>query len=925
MPLPPKTIVICSTARLVRGLVLCEQLEQLAKGQKQWQSLEAYTLQQWLDTQIGNAVLMGEIASDVLPTTVLSEVAEAFLWEQAISACLAKHEAAALFDIRALAKSAIEANQLMYEWRIDEAEINHEYISQETRQFLRWRHTFQALCQQQDAIESARFISLQIKLIQQLAPNLPAGIMLAGFDRIMPLVQSLLDFFKASGVEVQRFATYMQQKTHIQYHALLDSRAECRAVVAWAKNKLAENPQAQLAIISPVLGTIRRELADLLDDTFHPETLRADLYETPRCYDFSLGLTVTEYPLVQSALQLLRFVLTKPVIGFEEVNALLQDVYWGSIAELDTKAALNAYLRQHLNASYSLERLMTQTNKFCAEYNASLEVLKAHLNVIQEFSRLQPQQRQPLSYWIAAFVTLLDTVNWAKTRSISSHEYQQKNAFSKCINTIKTLDKVLGNVTALETLQKLTELCANTMFQPESKGEVRIQLLGLLETPALQQDAVWVMNMNDQYWPPQVRLNPLLPAELQRKRGMPNASASIQSTFASLVHQRWLASAKEVVFSYAVKEQDRELRPSPLLDAGFRQITELTQMRIQQVSPETVTTLAEQLAQPTAMEMLDDSMAPAIRDDEKVRGGTKLFATQAICPAWTFYQYRLGARKLETPMDGLDNLSRGSLLHKVLQTFWLDCQDSSRLKAMDVGQLSIAIDDAIEKSIRDLSHELNFNLPAQILQIERKRLSQLMQYWLALEAERTEFSVLACEKKYQLNVEGLNLNLAIDRIDSLPDGGIVVIDYKTSSAISNKSWGDDRIAEPQLPIYAALALKDEEVVAVCFGKVRTDETKFVGLSESPDILPEVGTLDKVRGNAFKRFEDWHALIAHWEQSLLNIALEIRSGVASVTFENENDLAYCDVKPLLRLPERQMQFEHLQSQTIQSPKPSGGST
>src|SRR3954464_10284012 len=109
MPLSQTTIVICSTARLVRGVLLREQLEQMTAGQKQWQSLAAYTLPQWLDSQIGNAMLLGAIANDALPTTILSEVAEAFLWERAISTCLAKHEAAALFDIRALAKSAIEA------------------------------------------------------------------------------------------------------------------------------------------------------------------------------------------------------------------------------------------------------------------------------------------------------------------------------------------------------------------------------------------------------------------------------------------------------------------------------------------------------------------------------------------------------------------------------------------------------------------------------------------------------------------------------------------------------------------------------------------------------------------------------------------------------------------------------------------------
>jgi exodeoxyribonuclease-5 len=42
--------------------------------------------------------------------------------------------------------------------------------------------------------------------------------------------------------------------------------------------------------------------------------------------------------------------------------------------------------------------------------------------------------------------------------------------------------------------------------------------------------------------------------------------------------------------------------------------------------------------------------------------------------------------------------------------------------------------------------------------------------------------------------------------------------------------------------------------------------------------------------------------------LTSIAQEIKAGVASVTFNQEGDLDYCDVKPLLRLPERRMQFE-----------------
>jgi probable DNA repair protein len=896
------TVTICSTARLVRGMHLHRQQTQLASSKQQWQAIEAYTLQQWLDQLIENVTLLGLLPSDALPIIKLSEVAEAFLWEQAITSCLAKHEAAALFDVRALAKSAIEANQLMCDWRISEAEINHQFITQETRQFLRWRHTFQTLCAQQNAIDAANLTALQIALIEQHEFSLPQHITLAGFDRITPLERQLFEHLKACGVQVEELAANTISNARVEQYALNDSNAECRVEVAWAKQKLAENPQAQLAIISPVLGNIRRELADLLDDTFHPETLHASQYEAPRCYDFSLGLTLTEYPLVHSALRLLRFASTKTNISFKEVTPILQDVYWSSEAEFDARAQLDAYLRQRLNANYSLEALINQANKLLTE-NVQLTALIAHLNVIVQF-QTQPHKRQLPSMWVAIFVGLLDALNWAKSRALSSYEYQMQQSFQKRLAELGALDSILGNIAVHEALQKLVELCNSAMFQPEAIGVTHIQLLGLLETPALQLDAIWALNMNDQHWPPPVKLNPLLPAELQRNRSIPNSSASVQTEFATLVQRRLMLSAPEIVFSYALKEDERELRPSPLLMQGESVANAV-------ITVESIQTLAEKLAQPATMEVLGDNMAPAVSDEEKVRGGVKLFATQAICPAWAFYQYRLGANKLETPIDGLDNMSRGSLLHKVLQLFWLDCESLGNLKAMSPQQCISAIDVAIEKSIAALAQEIGAHLPPQVLQIERQRLSQLMQYWLALELERADFEVRDCEKKFPLEIEGLSLNLTIDRIDALVDGGIVVIDYKTSSLVTNKSWADDRITEPQLPIYAALALKDEQVVAVCLAKIRTDETKFVGLSEEEGILPGVTIMSKVRGEGFKRFESWDALLQHWDSSLKTIAQEIKAGVAAVTFQKEIDLEYCDVKPLLRLPERMLQFEQMQ--------------
>lgn len=916
MPLTPKVITICATTRLVRGMLAQHQKSQLARGIQQWQSAEAYTLQQWLDELIGHANLLGLLPNDALPNLTLSTVAETYLWEQAIETCLAKHEAAALFDIRSMAKSAIEANNLMLNWQLTEADINQQFITQETRQFLRWRHTFEAICTKQNVMESARLTSIQIALFAQFQDQifrelvLPSHIKLAGFDRITPLEADLFALLTSCGVEVEMMANELHDCSQVEYCVTVDANSECRAAVAWAKQKLTENPQAQLAIISPALGSIRRELADLLDDTFHPETLHSALYETSRCYDFSLGLALTEYALVHSALQLIRWAANKTDLIFDEVTPLLQDIYWGDESELDARAQLDAHMRRNMSASYSLDALIKQASKLQVN-GLQLTGLLEHLTQILKFqnqtaasvqSHHSGKNRQALSAWVEAFVQLLEALDWAKTHLLTSHEYQTKNAFLKCLTALTKLDAIFGNITASVAVQKITELCSATMFQAEAKGDIRIQILGLLETPAEQLDAVWALNMNDQHWPPAVKLNPLLPADLQRRKGTPNASAAVQSQFASLVHARILTCAPEVVFSYALKEDERELRPSPLLQTN-------TEFK----PPITLATLAESLAQPAALQMLDDFIAPAIFSDENVRGGVSLFAAQAKCPAWAFYQYRLGAAKLETPVDGLDTMSRGSLLHKVLQLFWQDCVSLSNLKALSEPQLLEKINAAIEKSIENLSVEVSYRIPTQVLQIERNRLRQLMQIWLVLELERADFVVEACEKKFELEIDGLKLNLSIDRIDKLKEGGLVVIDYKTSSIVTHASWAEDRITEPQLPIYVVLALKYEQVVAVSFAKVRSDEVKFIGLSAEEGVLPKVTALTKVtKSSAFYEFSDWDALFEHWYTSLTDIAQEIKQGVAGVTVRNEADLTYCDVKPLLRLPERLLQFEHLQT-------------
>ena len=58
----------------------------------------------------------------------------------------------------------------------------------------------------------------------------------------------------------------------------------------------------------------------------------------------------------------------------------------------------------------------------------------------------------------------------------------------------------------------------------------------------------------------------------------------------------------------------------------------------------------------------------------------------------------------------------------------------------------------------------------------------------------------------------------------------------------------------------------------------------------------------------ERFPDWASVLQHWRDAIAHVAAEIQAGYAGVMITTEDNLRYCDVKPLLRLAERQTQFE-----------------
>ena len=885
-------LTLCATTRLAQTL-----RGEAPDGVAVWPTRRALTIGQWLGS-LADEALLGGIAD--LPTA-LDPFAERVLWEQIIAASLTG--AASLFDLQGMAASASEAHALSRLWNIRPAGAQ---LADETRLFAGWQAEFDKRCR---AAGWSDMTSLQRRLIDLIAAGhfaLPDAVTLAGFDRLTPLEQGLLAALAGRGVDIENQAKNAVDRAlpegppgcegSRQLLPCADVAAECAAVAAWAQAHLAADPARRLGIVAPDLASVRDRLEFALDDALHPALIRPDAAESPRCFNFSLGRGLADLPLIRVALDLLALGSGRAKVEQGRLSALLLAGGWSAAtAEADGRARLDAALRRDLPYFTTLPalirlagRLAEHEPQLCPQTVAALEAFVAALADA-------PKARHP-GEWSAIFRRALKAAGWPGDRQLSSHEYQARRAFAEVLDGFGRLDTLLGPLSLTEAVRRLSQLCRQRIFQPETRGRPAIQVLGVLESAGLDFDALWVMGMNDDLWPPPPRPNPLLPAELLRAAGAAHASAEVELDFAQRVHARLTLAAPEVVFSYAQADGNRLLRPSPLI-AGMARTN---------AAPIAVAALARQLAaeSPTAVEQVEDATAPPVSEGEKVSGGSWLLRAQAICPAWAYYQYRLGGEALDEPVEGLDPAARGTLVHAALEALWTALGSSDALAALSDTTRQSVIAEAVARALKNFEDERRITLPARFRALEAARLAHLLAVWLAFEDKRGEsFTVIACEQAAEIDIEGIRVKMVVDRIDRLADGRQVIIDYKTGASIDTKNWAAQRITEPQLPIYAALV--NDQVAAVVFAKVLLDKPAFAGVADETDILPGVAGLGDSKQKIFDpaEFPDWIALITRWRERLHAVAGEVKAGQAAVAFADEKDLQYCEVLPLLRLPER----------------------
>ena len=621
--------------------------------------------------------------------------------------------------------------------------------------------------------------------------------------------------------------------------------------------------------------------------------------EEPKALPFnvSIGAPLADYPVVRAALSILE--LAAGEIPFEQASRLVRSPFLEAAdAEMAKRARLDAELRKVAPARVTLGKLIGLVE--------GAPVLRQKLEALFKLAKAAPGGERSPHDWGRLFTDVLGAMGFPGERGLDSDEFQAQAKFNETLAEFAKLERVAPKMSFGRALGELRRLCADTLFQPESP-DAPIQVLGVLESAGLEFDALWVSGLTDDVWPMHARPNPFIPPALQRKAEIPEASAEATLERCRRITSGWLEAAGEVIVSHPVREDDRELLPSPLIraipavaasaylaepGAGSSSLAESPAGGSSLVgSAAGIASLLDALgvnAYPRyrdlifaarRIETVEDGQAPALAT-KTPRGGTRILADQAACPFRAFARHRLGAEALEEPVEGLDARARGLLLHTLMKELWTELKGSAGL----AGDVAPAIEKAAKRAVAEAKLEEPF------AKLERTRLAKLAWEWLEVERGRAPFTVAAMEEKRKLKVAGLELNGRIDRMDALESGGHALIDYKTGKPTPN-DWQGERPDDPQLPLYALNA--KEDISAVAFAKLRTGEMRYMGFSDREDLVPGV-----------KAAKDWKALLEGWKKELEALGQGFAAGDARVDpKELLNTCRYCDLQPLCRVYER----------------------
>lgn len=765
---------------------------------------------------------------------LLTEAQCQFLWRKIIKAT------PEITYSEGLLQSVLSAWKHSQQWQIDVADKAFQYTAQ-TRQFQEWWSLFDKQLEQNHLITEYQLVSY---LLQKSLCSFAKNLVWVCFDDFTP-EQTLLQKHLAQLGTKQYQYDLADKPSHVELLPAAHQKEEYQQLLAWLDLKIQQGDQ-RIGVVVPNLEQESNNLQRIFANHFNKEL-----------FNLSLGQALSEFPIIAHALCWLK--LDSKTLSATEATLLLQSPYL-SAAKTEFTAR-----SEYLQDSVLLTKAQFPMHAFIKTLDNKVPLLANLLSLLTPY----PQEAK-LQDWVFLFQERLTRLGFPGEYGVTSENYQCLNRFTSLFDEFRQFSLLSPNLTKEQALEALTHLAANTIFQAE-KTNALIQISGLLEASGCEFDSLWMMGLTDQCLPQKVQLSAFIPTKLQRELKMPHSLPLRELQLAQKTLHRLQNSARSLVFSYAKLQGDTPNLPCSLI------------LSLPNYEPLPIPSLASN----ANLILVHESFQVPLDVQEQISGGTAILANQAKCPFKAFAEHRLSAKTSLQMSYGLDNKERGQIIHKVMELLWQKLESQHQLVHLSPDLLEDHIAYAIEGALTPLKQNRPDLFSTPIHDVELIRLKRLVHACLDWEKQRPPFTVAALEHSYTLNLAGLEIQVRVDRLDTVADKKWV-IDYK-SSLPPSKPWNEDRPKESQLLLYALL---DEDINTLILLQLKTGKISCAGLSENKEQIQGISYLKS--GATWQEYRDI------WQQQLTDLAVEFQAGHCPPKPAQASICQQCDFQNLCRL-------------------------
>jgi len=374
----------------------------------------------------------------------------------------------------------------------------------------------------------------------------------------------------------------------------------------------------------------------------------------------------------------------------------------------------------------------------------------------------------------------------------------QEKIFKEQVYTLKNIIHSMKDMSVKSLISLFLQRLASVSVDDVRGGKITV--MGVLETRAVEFDAVVIVDFSDGNVPRRSDKDMFLNTNIREMANLPTMSdrESLQKHY----YEMLINSSKEVAISFVASEQSNASRF--LKHLGIEAKNKHEELDYAGVLFE------KSDAQPK--EDIEIKMEYSFKNMKLSATKLKTFLT---CKRKYFHKYIELISNHQIPKDMPAEHEIGTAVHEALKELY---SEKSSYKSLD--ELKRDLDNELDAQCGDSE------LDKYLISMQKRRMNQFCEN--EIERFRDGWQVKECEKSLSCEFAGMRLSGVIDRVD-IKDGELFVLDYKTGSYPIYTAKNFTEATDFQLEFYYLLAstlgkvngcgyydLKDSKIVPEAF-------------------------------------------------------------------------------------------------------------